>query len=316
MVINAGLSGLAFTGADIGGYAGEPDGELFTRWMQLGSLLPYFRSHSMAGTKAQEPWQFGEKYENIIRQTLELRYQLLPYIYSQFAQNAHYGAPIVRPLFMADPSDKQLYEINDAFMIGDALLAAPVVEQGATKREVYLPRGVWYEYHSGRLIDGARSVTVAAPLELMPIYMRAGKVIPMWPLMQHVGEHPLTEARLRVYAGSGETTLYEDAGEGMQYQSGDYRWSYCTCQFLPSGQFAIDWRRAGQYNAPYEQLRVEVVGISAEPESVALDGQVAPIWYYEDGIVEFIVKPFNEARIIGRDPSSSAAQQTLIRKPR
>ncbi len=108
--------------------------------------------------------------------------------------------------------------------------------------------------------------------------------------------------------------IYEDAGEGMDYQRGDYRWSYFTCKFLPSGQFAIEWRRAGQYQPPYKQLRVEVVGISGEPESVLLDGQSAPIWYYEGGMVEFIVQPFGDARIVGRSPSARA-QETRPRPP-
>jgi alpha-glucosidase len=316
MVLNMGLSGMAFTGPDVGGFAGTPDGELYTRWMQLGSMLPYFRAHTANGTPAQEPWSYGESYEKIARAALELRYQLLPYIYSTVAQCAQSGIPIARPLFMADPTDDNLRTIDDSFMLGDSLLVAPVLEKGATKRDVYLPRGVWYEYHTGKLIDGAQRVTVDAPLERLPLYVRAGRVIPMWPVMQYVGEKRLDEARLRVYAGSGETTIYEDAGEGLGYQHGDYRWSYFTCKFLPSGQFAIEWRRAGQYQPPYQQVRVEVVGISGEPESVALDGQSAPIWYYEDGIVEYIVKPFAETRVIGRSHTSSEAQQTIPRRPR
>jgi alpha-glucosidase len=315
MVLNAGLSGIAFTGADVGGFAGEPDGELFTRWMQLGSMMPFFRVHTMLGTAPQEPWSYGERYEKIIRHYLELRYQLLPYLYSAFAQCAQDGLPVVRPLFMVDPTDENLRETNDAFMLGDSILVAPILEPGATQRDVYLPRGVWYEYDTGKLTDGARTFTAQAPLERMPIYVRAGRVLPMWPTIQFVGPNPPDEARLRVYAGSGETTLYEDAGEGLEYQRGEYRWSYFTCKFLPSGQFAIEWRRAGQYQPPYQQIRVEVVGISGEPESVVLDGQSAPIWYYEGGVVEFIVQPFGEARIVGRGPSSKA-QQTLVRPPR
>ena len=299
MVLNLGLAGIAFTGADIGGFAGEADGELFTRWMQLGSMMPYFRAHTMAGTAPQEPWSYGERYEAIVRRYLELRYQILPYLYSAIAQSAQSGVPIVRPLFMADPSDPKLYDVQDAFLLGDSILVAPILEQGATQREVYLPRGVWYEFDTGKLTDGARTITAQAPLERMPIYVRAGRVIPMWPVMQYVGERPLAEARLRVYAGSGDTTLYEDAGEGLDYQRGDYRWSYFTCSFSTAGHFVIDWRRAGRYEPPYRQTRVEVVGISAEPEMVMLDGQAAPIWYYEGGIVEFIVQPFDEARIIG-----------------
>jgi alpha-glucosidase len=310
------LSGMAFTGPDVGGYSGEPDGELFARWMQLGSMLPFFRVHTRTGTAPQEPWSYGPRYESICRKALELRYEFLPYIYSSFAQCAQDGLPVARPVFMADPADANLHDIDDIFMLGESVLVAPVVEQGATERKVYLPKGVWYEYDTGRLIDGAQYVTAAAPLEKLPLYVRAGMALPMWPVMQYVGEKPLTESRLRIFAGSGETTVYEDEGDGLAYRDGVYRWSYFTCKFLPSGQFSIQWRRAGQYEPPYEQIRVEVVGISGEPESVELDGQSAPIWYYEGGIVEFIVKPFGEARIIGRSPSSSSAQQTLMRPPR
>jgi alpha-glucosidase len=316
MILNAGLSGIAFTGADVGGFAGEPDGELFTRWIQLGSMMPFFRAHSRSGTPAREPWRFGEQYETIIRRYLELRYQMLPYIYSAFAQCTQDGMPVVRPLFMVDPEDENLRDVNDAFMLGDSLLVAPILEPGATQRDVYLPKGVWYEFDTGKLTDGARTFTAQAPLERMPIYVRAGRVIPMWPTIQYVGDTPPDEVRLRVYAGSGETTLYEDAGEGLEYRDGEYRWSYFTCKFLPSGQFAIEWRRAGQYQPPYKQIRVEVVGISGEPESVVMDGQSAPIWYYESGVVELLVQPFGEARIIGRSPSSSKAEQTLPRPPR
>ncbi len=315
MVLNCGLSGMAFNGPDVGGFVGEAEAELFTRWMQLGSMLPYFRVHTAYGTPRQEPWSFGEDYEKIVRRYLELRYQLMPYIYSTFAQCAQEGLPVVRPLFLIDPEDEDLFGINDEFMLGDIVLVAPVVEPGATQRAVYLPKGVWYEYDTGKLIDGAQSITVKAPLERMPIYIRAGRVLPMWPVMQYVGERPLEEARLRVYAGSGETTFYEDAGEGLDYRNGAYRWSYFTCKFLPSGQFAIQWRRAGQYQPPYGNIRVEVVGISGEPEAVMLDGQQAPIWYYEDGVVEFIVKPFDEARIVGRSPEMSSSQRTMLRPP-
>ncbi len=316
MVLNLGLSGMPVSGPDVGGFGGAPDGELFARWMQVGSMLPYFRVHSAKGTPRQEPWSFGPQVEAISRQAIELRYRLLPYLYSVFAQASQQGMPIIRPLFMADPADDHLRECDDAFMLGDALLVAPIVEKGATQRTLYLPKGVWYEFDTGKLIDGARSVSIDAPLERLPLYVRAGKVLPMWPLMQYVGEKPLEEMHLRAFAGSNETTFYEDSGQGLDYQNGAYRWSYFTCKFLPSGQFAVEWRRAGQYTPPYAQVRVELVGISGEPEAVMIDGQNAPIWYYEAGMVEFVTRPFSEARIVGRSPQSSGAQQTLPRPPR
>jgi alpha-glucosidase len=315
MVLNLGLSGIPLTGPDVGGFAGTPDGELFARWMQLGSMLPYFRVHSAKGKPPQEPWSYGELYESINRKTLERRYQLLPYLYSAVAQCAQDGTPIARPMFMADPGDPALRDLDDQFMLGDALLVAPVLEPGSVDRKVYLPRGVWYEYATGRMIDGARQITAAAPLDALPLYARAGQVIPLWPVMQHTGEQPLDELRLRVYAGNGESTVYEDAGEGLAYQQGDYRWSYFTCKFLASGQFALEWRRTGRYQPAYQQVRVEIVGISGEPQSVMLDGQGAPVWYYESGIVELVAGTFDDAHIIGQGGESGPAEDTLLHPP-
>jgi alpha-glucosidase len=315
MVINSGLSGLAFTGPDIGGFAGDTEPELFTRWLQLGVVLPYFRVHTAFNTADQEPWAFGQPYEDIARRTINLRYQLLPYLYSQFAQNAQNGWPILRPLFMADPVDERLRGIEDAFMVGDTLLAAPILEKGQTEREVILPRGRWFNYHSNEVIQGGQTVRVSAPLDTLPLFARAGSVIPIWPVQQYVGQKPIDELHLRIYAGNGEVTLYEDAGENMDYVNGDYRWLYFTCKLLPTGGVSIDWRRAGKYKPGYERVRCEVYGIEIEPKAVELDGQAAPLWYFERGVVEFTAnKPFDSAQII--DPAAGdSPSATLLHSP-
>lgn len=315
MALNMGLSGLPFTGPDVGGFAGEPDSELFVRWMQLGCMLPFFRSHAMKGTPPQEPWAFGEPYESASRAALELRYQMLPSLYSACAQCAQDGMPIVRPLFMLEPDDPDLYDRDDSFLLGDSILVAPVLEAGAVEREVYLPRGIWYEFDTNKMLTGGRSVTVDAPLERLPLFIRGGAVLPLWPVMQFVGEKPIQELRLGVYAGNGDTTLYEDAGEGLSYEQGDYRWSYFACRFLPTGQFAIVWRRAGNYRPTYQQVRAEIVGISSEPDTITLDGQGAPVWYYENGIVELVSGTFSDVRIGGESVESSQAARTLMRPP-
>ncbi|MCZ7540477.1 MAG: glycoside hydrolase family 31 protein [Anaerolineae bacterium] len=315
MVLNCGLSGMAFTGPDVGGFAGNPDGELFARWMQLASLLPYFRVHSMAGTAPQEPWSYGERVEAVARQALEWRYGLLPTLYSVAAECAHNGLPLVRPLLLADPADPRLHGIDDAYLVGDALLVAPVLEPGAVERPVVLPRGTWYALDSGQPVEGGSTVTADAPLERLPVYVRAGKVLALWPLMQYVGEQPVEELLLRVYAGDGETALYEDAGEGLAYQEGEYRWSYFTVRRASSGSLTIEWRRAGRYEPPYQQVRVEVIGVAEEPEAVQLDGQSAPVWYYENGVVEFITPPFSEARLIRRETAAAGQEPTRPRRP-
>ncbi len=315
MVMNSGLSGLAFTGPDVGGFSGDVEPELYVRWLQLGSMLPYFRVHTGLGTANQEPWAFGKAHEDIARHYINLRYQLLPYFYSLFAQNAQSGLPILRPLFMADPSDERLWGIEDAFMVGDALLVAPVLDKGQTEREVYLPRGRWYDYHTCRPVDGGQTICVSAPLNILPLFVRAGRVLPIWPIQQYVGQMPIKELHLRVYAGNGEITLYEDAGEGMDYLNGDYRWLYFTCRVLPSGGVTIDWRRAGKYKAAYDGVRCEVYGVEIEPKTIQLDGQAAPIWYFEEGVVEFTAKrPFDSARILDPD-LDDMPRPTLLHSP-
>ncbi|MHB8626616.1 MAG: glycoside hydrolase family 31 protein [Aggregatilineales bacterium] len=314
MTLNCGLSGMAFTGPDTGGFGGDAEPELFVRWVQLSALLPFFRIHTAKNTRDQEPWSFGQPYEDIVRKYIELRYQLLPYLYSAFAQCAQTGLPIVRPLFMADPADLTLRSAEDAFLLGDNLLSAPVVEKGATGRDVYLPRGRWYNFWTQEAFDGGQTIHVEAPLDTLPLYVRAGAVIPLWPVQQYVGQGPVEELQLKAYVGNGEDTLYEDAGEGLAYQRGEYRWLYFTCTAQTDGGLKLTWRRAGQYTPNYKRIRVEVYGISTQPQSILLDGQSAPLWYFENGIVEFTINtPFSTVEII--PASESPAASTLLRPP-
>ncbi len=316
MTINCGLSGMAFTGPDIGGFGDDCEAELYVRWLQLGAMLPYFRGHSAKNTADQEPWSYGQPYEDIARQAIELRYQLLPYLYSLFAQCWQSGSPIVRPMFMTDPTDDRLRGIEDAFTLGDSLLIAPILEKGATERQVVLPRGRWYDWWTQQPIAGGQTITVSAPLDKLPIFVRAGAVIPLWPVMQYVGQKPLEELRLKVYAGDGEVTLYEDAGEGLSYQTGDYRWLYFTCTPESGGGLMLNWRRAGKYKPPYERVRVEIHGITIEPQAVTLDGKAAPLWYFEKGIVEVTANgPFDVARILPKE-DDLAHRDTLMRPPK
>jgi alpha-glucosidase len=308
MALNSALSGMIFTGPDVGGFFETPDPELYSRWVQLASLFPLFRTHSMLETPNQEPWSFGKETEDIARKFINLRYQLLPYLYSAYAQASTQGLPMLRPTFFLDPNDEQLHNQDDAFMVGDALFVAPVLEPGVSKRSVYLPRGVWYDFWTNRLIDGKRTVEVEAPLDHMPIYARAGAVVPMWDVMQYVGEKRVEELQLKVFAGPGESAFYEDAGEGLGYQNGEYRWSYLTCLSLPGSAFAINRRVAGNYTPGYRNIRLNIIGLPTEPDVVKVDDLPAPIWFFEKGVVEILTSPFRTIELTGkrRDPSSTA----------
>ena len=176
-----GLSGQAFVGADIGGFQGNSNAELFLRWMQYGVLTPFCRNHSEIGNVDQYAWAFGEVVQDQVRTAIKLRYRLLPYLYACFLQASESGAPVQRPLVFDHQYDATVRDIDDQYLLGGDLLIAPVVEPRVTARQVYLPAGDWYDWHTGELVGGKRFVIAATPLDRIPIYARGGAVIPMWP---------------------------------------------------------------------------------------------------------------------------------------
>ncbi|BCX10225.1 MAG: alpha-glucosidase [Fischerella sp.] len=260
MLCNLGLSGVAFVGADIGGFAGDATPELFARWMQAGMLYPFMRAHSMINTKRHEPWEFGPQVEAICRQYIELRYRLLPYIYTLFWEAATTGAPILRPLLYHYPEDPKTYELYDQILLGSSLMAAPVYRPGVEKRLVYLPAGTWYDWWTGESYQGATYILADAPIEKMPMYICAGSIIPLGPVMQYVGESPFNQLRLRVTPGIGEWTLYEDDGHSFAYRDGAC--STTTYRvYLEDTQVVVEIQaRQGQWTPHPRNVIVEVVG--------------------------------------------------------
>jgi alpha-glucosidase len=176
-----GLSGQAFVGADVGGFAGHSNGELFLRWLQYGALTPFCRNHSMLGDVDQYAWSWGEAVLTEARRAIELRYRLLPYIYSAFITATETGAPVQRPLVFDHQYDAAVRDIDDQYLFGPDLLVAPVFEARTTARQVYLPAGEWYDWHTGEHFTGPRFVVAETPMDRIPLYARAGAVIPMWP---------------------------------------------------------------------------------------------------------------------------------------
>lgn len=175
-----GLSGQAFVGADVGGFFGSTDGELFLRWMQYGALTPFFRNHSAAGNVDQYVWAFGDAVLDAAREAIRLRYRLLPYLYSAFVTASETGAPVQRPLVLDHQDDAAVRDLDDEFLLGPHLLVAPVVAPGTTHRHVYLPAGEWVDRHTGERFHGPRYVLAETPMDRIPLYVRAGAVVPMW----------------------------------------------------------------------------------------------------------------------------------------
>ncbi|GAC1449737.1 MAG: glycoside hydrolase family 31 protein [Ktedonobacterales bacterium] len=227
MCLGLGLSGVPFVGADVGGFWQDCTGELLVRFTQLGAVLPFFRNHSARRTHPQEPWAFGQPYEALCRQAIELRYRLLPYVYTAFAQAAAEGTPIARALAYAYPQESAAVAVDDQLLLGDALLAAPVLDEDVPERAVYFPAGTWVDLWSGQRSTGPQRIAVAAPLDALPLFAREGSIVPLGPLMQYVGERPSDPITLACYLGAaGSTaagTLYEDDGASTAYRAGAAR---------------------------------------------------------------------------------------------
>lgn len=228
MTLNMALSGQSFTGPDIGGFAGDTNAELLIRWYQACVLMPFYRNHSAVDTIHQEAWRFGEQAEGLICQAIDLRYTLLPYLYSQFAACHFDGIPIVRPLFAAEPQNPHLRSIDDCYLVGDHMLVAPITTEYALRRTVYLPAGSdWYTFDAQTRYHGGQLISVEAPLNTVPIFVRAGTALPLWSQLQSTPSE-LPAPHLRLYPGHGETRLYQDAGDGLGYQRGEYAWTTFT----------------------------------------------------------------------------------------
>lgn len=229
--LNTGLSGIPYWGTDIGGFFHpQPESaELFARWFQFGTFCPIFRAHGWVW-REHLPWAHGERIEAICRTYAELRYRLLPYTYSLAWQAHRDGLPLMRPLVLNYPDDPETWELGNEYLWGDDLLVAPVTRQGATAWPVYLPRGQWHNFWDGDMVTGPCGVTVAAPLERLPLFVRGGAILPLAPLAQYDGERPWDAMTLLIYPdGSSQFDLYEDDGTSNAYRAGQAAITTITC---------------------------------------------------------------------------------------
>lgn len=273
MLANLSVSGVPFVGADAGGFNDMPSGELYARWLQAAALTPFLRSHSVGWVGNKEAWEYGDEFTRINRATVELRYQFLPYLYTLFREHERSGAPVMRPLWFNYPEDRLTYLVDDAFMVGDDVLVAPVVKQGLTRREVYFPAGDnWVEWSTGARFEGGKKHWIQTPLERLPLFVRAGAVIPTQQVVQHTGEMPNAAITLNVITGiaankTETTAIFQDAGDGYGYRRSGWREVKIehrkgSLKLNPVGSFA------GQ------KIRfVEAVGLEQKPGEMRLDGK-------------------------------------------
>ena len=253
-----GLSGVAFAGFDIGGFAGEASPELFARWISIGALSPFCRGHTMINSRASEPWAYGEEVEAIARNYLKLRYRLLPYIYSTFHESTCTGLPVARSLVIDFPHDPHIYEpaYQNQYLFGHALLVAPV-PSNVEVAHVYLPPGIWYDLYTDERHRGGRAILVDAPVERLPVFVRAGAIVPMQQAVTCTDEEPTGPLELHVYGGAaGSLVYYEDDGVSYDYEDGAFLRRQIR---LEKNSLELD-RCSGRYTSKFRRLRVLLHG--------------------------------------------------------
>ena len=223
MLLNLSLSGVAFCGADVGGFLDNCTGELLARWTQLAAFTPFFRNHANVDTRRQEPWAFGPRIESLCRDAILLRYQLLPYLECLFAEARSTGAPIMRPLLWHHANDPVAVACDDQFLLGESLLVAPILRPGATARSVYLPRGLWFDFWTGALYEGGQHIVAEAVAEHIPVFGRAGAVIPTTAPRQFLTSVRDATVNLHIWPqGRSEFAWYEDDSESLGYERGEF----------------------------------------------------------------------------------------------
>ena len=267
------LSGISFAGSDVGGFIGSPNAELYTRWIQMAVFHPFFRTHSSGDHGDKEPWIFGDETTDIVRKFIEMRYELLPYIYSTFWQNVERGTPMLRSLVLFAQDDPESFYRQEEFCLGDNIMLCPISKEGVDGRRVYFPKGEWYNFWTDELIIGGGEMFAKVALDELPMFVKSGAVIPMQPAMQYVDEFDFDQFTLHVYNTNEQNTseLYEDAGEGNEYASGA-----CSLKKFTSdrseNKFELTQSIDGDFETNYSVYKVILHGFDSTINSINVDG--------------------------------------------
>ncbi|HEY6182157.1 MAG TPA: glycoside hydrolase family 31 protein [Terriglobales bacterium] len=280
-LLNLGLSGYSFVGDDIGGFAGSPTPELLTRWMELGVFNPIYRNHATKGSRDREPWVDGPEHEAIRRRYIETRYKLLPYIYTGMEEASKTGIPFMRPMFLEFPGNSNVATNDGEFMFGPNLLVAPKLVEFVGPYEVQLPGGNWYDFWSGQPVEG-ESKMVDPPLETLPVYVRAGSILPQQPIVQNLDETPSGPLQISVYPGPDcRGSLYQDDGNSFAYTRGDFYRVQFTCDSRSDALQLNLSSPQGTFNPWWKQLKFVFFGTNNAPRSITVNHKQISDWNFD-----------------------------------
>jgi alpha-glucosidase len=274
IVNSMGLSGIAFAGYDVGGFVGNADSKLFARWVSIGAFSPFFRGHSMINSRDSEPWSYGEETEQISRNYIKFRYQLLPYIYSAFYEASRTGMPIQRSLAIEHSHSSKVFDSHyqHQYLFGPSILVAPV-ESNKEFVKVYLPEGSdWYSVYNGVLYPGSTETIFECPLHRLPVFIKSGAIIPMQQSKPHVNEKSET-LLLHVYAGKNESSFefYEDDGLSFDYQNDQF--SKRLISYKPKDKQIVIHGAQGNYKSGFQKMKLIFHGFGATVNELKIDGQ-------------------------------------------
>jgi alpha-glucosidase len=283
MLLSMGLSGYGMVGDDIGGFAGTPTPELLTRWIETGAFNPIYRDHTGKGTGDQEPWMHGPEHEAIRKHFIEERYRLLPYIYTAVEEMTRTGIPLMRPLLLEYPQSPEFFDDDKEFLFGHDLFVSPVTTELLDTKVIQLPPGFWYDYWTGEKSSDRELKKLNPALDQVPVYVRAGAIIPRQPLVQNTGEIPKGPLEIRVYPGPDcKGSLYQDDGHSLNYQKGEFLRVNYSCQM---GAEAIKMSSAIEkdgYKPWWNSAELSVFGFDNVPKAIRVGDTTINEWHFDD----------------------------------
>lgn len=304
--LNIGLSGVGYWSHNMGGFEHQPDPELYIRWSQFGMFSPIAHVFGMDHPGYKEPWSYGEEAQRIFKKYDRMRYRFIPYIYSEAWKMHNTGLPMMRALVLEYQNDMNVYDIDDEYLFGDNLLIAPVTTKGAQTRTVYLPEGTWYDYWSGEQYKGKSYYNIVTPLEELPIFVKAGGILPQRNNIESLGEQPADTLTLEIFPhGTSSYEIYDDDGKSKDYEQGEYAITEVVSRDNDDQTRVEIHPPEGEYDVPERSYKLRLHAAEA-PKAVQQNGSTLDIfssvaeyhenpgqtgWIYDQENGELLVRP-------------------------
>jgi alpha-glucosidase len=287
-LLSMGLSGYPLVGDDIGGFGGSPPPDLLTRWYEVGVFNPIYRDHASKGTADHEPWANGPEHEAIRKKYIEMRYRLLPYIYTITEETTRTGMPLMRPVFLEYPQAQEFYGDDHDFLFGPDLFVSPVVSETTDAQGVALPPGEWYDFWTLEKHTAQDKINLHPRLDEVPLYVRAGAILPLQPVVQSTSEKPDGPLQLRAYlptntaAADCHGSLYQDDGHTFAYQKGEFLLINYACQVLPGSVTLTSNVEKNAFQPWWKNVELTLYGPASLPKEVRVGSEVTHEWRYDD----------------------------------